>query len=489
MKKNLMAGIYQLKNLPDWLLAPLQSQQVIDALCQKVPEFESGKSSIQRCSVKRFFLKDDSGHWEGTYQLTVRSSTTGQDETVMLYALLTAPWITKQPPTESNASPFGSPDWRCFLPELNLSLLTEPSEKKLAALTQLTDAEASCLLLEKVLHEQGRLPAGRSIETSTPLILSYKPGSRCIIRYELEYSSPSDPLPNCPQAIICKVYQKNSKAQNAFDGMSTLWHSRLTDSSLVTIAEPIAYLPDLKVMLQAIIPGEESLEDLLKSVIKSPDVENRKRLFDYLRKTASGLAGVHRCGAVYGDHVEIGERFAEAREKTRRLTTIIPELEQHIFPLIEQLEALAGVYPEEAVVPTHGTFNPEQVLIDGERVGFIDFDSQCMAEPALDVGLFRAAIKDTGMNIPFPSEAAGQSARLDRLAFLDEIGDVFLSEYETHATVSRDRVALWEAIDYLRNCLHYWIKVKPNEPDHPFLILDQHLQNCEKNHLLEQAKI
>ena len=140
-------------------------------------------------------------------------------------------------------------------------------------------------------------------------------------------------------------------------------------------------------------------------------------------------------------------------------------------------------------MPTHGTFNSEQVLIDGERIGFIDFDDYCMAEPALDVGLFLAAIKDTGMNAPFSSPTPSQAERLAWLALLDEIGDVFLSEYATHAAISRDRVALWEAADYLRNCLHYWIKVKPAEPDNALLILEKHLQNCQKNHLLELSSL
>jgi aminoglycoside phosphotransferase (APT) family kinase protein len=150
------------------------------------------------------------------------------------------------------------------------------------------------------------------------------------------------------------------------------------------------------------------------------------------------------------------------------------------------LENLAALYPEEPSVPTHGTFNPEQVLIDGEQIGFIDFDDYCMAEPALDVGLFLAAIKDTGMNAPFVSTPS-QAERLARLALLDQIGEVFLSEYEAHTAISRDRVALWEAVDYLRNCLHFWIKVKPAEPDHALLILDQHLQKCERNHLLAMS--
>ena len=89
-------------------------------------------------------------------------------------------------------------------------------------------------------------------------------------------------------------------------------------------------------------------------------------------------------------------------------------------------------------------------MIDGEGVGFIDFDDYCMAEPALDVGLFRSAIKDTGMNAPFSSSTPSRAERIARLSLLDEIGDVFLGEYEAHAAVSRHRVALGEAADYLR---------------------------------------
>jgi hypothetical protein len=483
---DLLAGMAQLMSLPDWLLAPLQAENFIDALQLHVSEFASGEWLILYCGIKRFFLKDDGGYWEGTYRLIVKSSVTGQEQAVTLYGLLTAPWLVKPNTTERSALPFGSPDWHCFLPELNLSLETEPPEKKLASLAQVADASQSRVLLDKVFREEGRLPADISIVSCTPQILSDKPGSRCIIRYELEYSSPSESLPCCPRAVIGKVYRNNSKAQNAFEGMSALWRSSLAGSSLVTIAEPLAHLPDLKMMLQAIIPGEESLEDLLKSLIKNPQSGTREMVFEYMKKTARGLAAVHQCGVVYGEHIEISERFADAREKAHRLGVIAPELEGQVLPLIKQLEHLAAAYPEEAVVPTHGTFNPEQVLIDGNRIGFIDFDSQCMAEPALDVGLFRAAIKDTGMNISFSSALPVQSERLARLAFLDEIGEAFLHEYEAHATVSRDRVALWEAIDYLRNCLHYWIKVKPAEPDHVLLILDHHLQNCEKNHLLEQ---
>jgi hypothetical protein len=485
----LLAGMAELMSLPDWLLAPLQAENFIDALRLHVSEFASGEWLILYCGIKRFFLRDEGGYWEGTYNLAVQSSLTGREQTILLHGKLTAPSFGEPAIRESQPVAFGSPEWRCFLPEFNLALEMEPPEKELPGLEQLTDPEQSRLLLEKVLRENGRLEADHAIAACTPQILSYKPGSRCTIRYELEYLPALGLSTRSPRVVIGKVYRKGSKAQNAYEGMLTLWHSPLGQSKAVTIAEPIADLPDLKMMLQGAIPGEGSLEDLLKAVIGSPDGEGQEQLYQYMRKTAAGLAAFHQSGAAYGAPIDLGERFTELHKLTHRLTVLVPALEGAILPLLEQLENLAALYPEEPAVPTHGTFNPEQVLLNGEQIGFIDFDDYGMAEAALDVGLFRAAIKDTGMNVPFPTSTPSQAERLARLAFLDEISDVFLSEYETRAAISRDRVALWEAADYLRNCLHFWIKVKPAEPDHAFLVLEHHLENCQKNHLLELSKL
>jgi Ser/Thr protein kinase RdoA (MazF antagonist) len=189
------------------------------------------------------------------------------------------------------------------------------------------------------------------------------------------------------------------------------------------------------------------------------------------------LAAFHQSGVRHGEPVELNERFSEIRDLSARLLIPVPELAGAVEPLLVRLEALAAAQPADAAVPSHGTFNPEQVLIDGERIGLIDFDDFCMAEPALDVALFRAAIKDIGMNALDGSMARNREIRLARLARLDMIGEVFLTEYEKHAPITRQRVALWEAWSYLRDALHFWIKVKPAEPDNGLLMLESHLRD------------
>jgi hypothetical protein len=246
---------------------------------------------------------------------------------------------------------------------------------------------------------------------------------------------------------------------------------------VVTLAEPLAYIPELKIMVQAPIAGAQSLEDMLKSALAANSQPAMEELYGYMRKTALALAAFHQSGVRHGEPVVLDTRFAEIRDLIARLLIPAPELAGAVEPLLARLESLAEEQPADAAVPTHGTFNPEQVLIDGEQIGLIDFDDFCMAEPALDVALFRAAIKDIGMNALDGSMARNREIRLARLARLDLIGEVFLAEYEKHAPISRQRVALWEAWSYLRDALHFWIKVKPAEPDNGLLMLESHLRD------------
>jgi hypothetical protein len=276
--------------------------------------------------------------------------------------------------------------------------------------------------------------------------------------------------------VIAKTYRKDSKGRNAYDGMVALWHSPLAANAGVMIAEPLAYIPELKIMVQRTIPSDQSLEDLLKAALSADSQEAFEELYRYVRRAAAGLAALHQSGVYHGETVGLDERFAELRDLIARLLVPVPDLAGVAEPLLARFEALAAVQPPDPSVPTHGTFHPEQVLIDGERVGLIDFDDFCIAEPAMDVGLFCATIKDNGLNALDASLARSREIRLARLARLDTICAVFLDEYERHAPISRARVALWEAWSYLRAALHYWTKVKPAEPDNGLLMLASYLR-------------
>ncbi|HEU5102996.1 MAG TPA: phosphotransferase [Roseiflexaceae bacterium] len=478
--------------LPEWLLAPLQADGVGKALRSHVPELANGALVLRGCKIKRMLLKDTSGRWVGTYSLTIE----GPDGKypVALRGILTPPHL--RPPQDAEVQaveeplatlvPFAQDGWRIVLPELGLELQPEPPETELAAMPRLTSPGESRLLLEQGLRAGSPERADLRLHACVPEVISYKPGSRCTLRYHLTYP-PELAGRGWPTSVIAKTYRKDSKGRNAYEGMLALWGTPLAGGAIVSLAEPLAYIPALKLMVQAPLAGDLSLEDMLKSALSADTQPAIEQLSTYVRKAAAGLAAFHQSGVRHGETVTLQQRFADIHELIARLSVPVPEIATSVEPLLAHLEELAAAEPADAAVPTHGTFNPEQVLIDGERIGFIDFDDFCMAEPALDVALFRAAIKDIGMNALDESMSRQREIRLARLARLDAICEVFLAEYERLAPISRRRVALWETWSYLRDTLHFWIKVKPAEPDNGLMMLESQLRDMGLYQKPEQA--
>ena len=76
----------------------------------------------------------------------------------------------------------------------------------------------------------------------------------------------------------------------------------------------------------------------------------------------------------------------------------LPELATSIDPLVERLKALAAENPPDALVPSHGSFRPAQVLVHQGKIGFIDFDSFAQSEPSLDLALFLGTVRNIGID-------------------------------------------------------------------------------------------
>jgi hypothetical protein len=464
-------GLRQLTTLPDWLMAAVQPDRVLEALARSVPEFASGELKLRDCKVRRLILKDTSGRWIGTYKLTVEGPRPGQKQTIALRGTLRAPRLAQ--PAEVGNWAFGTEQWRCYLPDLHLEFQLEPPDTVLVAMSQLTDPDQARALLEQGISAGDPAYHDLRILACTPQIISYKPGSRCTIMYHLEYPVGLAAGRNWPEIVIAKTY-RGGKGRNAYDGMLALWRSPLSSGDVVTIAEPLAYLPELKLMVQRTIPVEQSLEELLTSALIAGTPEALEQLQRSMRMTARGLAALHQSGVCPAATTTWEEWLPDVHDLIERLIVPLPELADSVTPLLARLNAIAAAHPADPNVPTHGTFDPEQVLLAQGRIGFIDFDSFCLAEPALDVGLFLAAIMDAGLKAGGDS-LASRDARMARLDQLAAIGEVFLTEYEALAPISRPRVALWEALDFLLDALHAWTKVKLAGPDNDMLILEHHL--------------
>lgn len=453
-----------LATLPPWLAAAKDPERVAGALRSRVPEL-AGDGAILECRVKRPRLKERV--WDVMYD--VRYSTDGAEHTVRLHGIVVPPQASPAEPSsaavEAGQPPFGTPEWHAWLPEIGVEAKAELADEGLPELPRLVDPEQSRLLLEDLLGTQAPRLAGIRIATCEPEVKRYKPGSRCTILYRLGYE-PSDDGRGWPDVVIVKAY-RGDKGQIAWDGMRKLWESPLATSG-VAIAEPLAFEPGLRVLVQGAIPEERTLQQAIRDLLGTGGPTERKTLSDYIDATAAGLAALHSCGVTTGEVVTWDDELAEVTEVFDRMARAVPDLDGVAEPLLEELASRAELSEPAPPGPAHRSFRPAQVLLSRSGVGFIDFDGFCQAEPAIDIALFRATLKQ----MPMGSEGSSSASRL---ASYVDVADEFLDAYARHARIDRLRVALWEALDLLTVVEHCWTKLKGERLEDALWALRDHL--------------
>ncbi len=260
-------GLQQLATRPDWLTAALQPDLVLQALARHIPEVASGALRLSDCVTPRLFLKDPSGRWRGTYHLAVEGLLGTSRQVIPLRVTLSAPGLPPPRGIEQPSSrPFGAEGWWYYLPELHLDCELAPPKQALEVLPQLTDPEEARVLLERSIRASAPAYRDICIRACRPEVLNYKPGSGCTLCYHLEYAA-EDVSRGWPTTVIAKTYDDRTGEQ-AYHGMAALWHSPLASSDVVGIAEPLAYMPELNLLIQTALDAEQTLHELLRSVLQ-----------------------------------------------------------------------------------------------------------------------------------------------------------------------------------------------------------------------------
>ncbi|HEX7248232.1 MAG TPA: phosphotransferase [Actinomycetota bacterium] len=441
-------GLASLARMPD-ALADLSSRpSLMRAFRRCIPELATGQLALTDVEPRRVRLRD--GPCTATYDLTIGN---GDCERRIRLQGLADPWGAFDLEMPEPTVPLGAPDWRCGVPELHLTLTSTPADTALTALSTLADPVTSRALLTDALQQH---TAYRNVQVRwcEPTIARYKPGSRCTVVYRIGYDSGHAG----PSRVIAKTYS-GDKGRTAFDGMVGLWDSSLRSSVHVAVAEPLAFFDDLNVLVQGPVAGLETMKECLKRGLATGDLGI---IGQALRRTARGLATLHGCG-VRAASVTVRQERDEVQHRAVRLSRWAPEAGPRVSAWLSSLDGCAHAWPADEPVPSHGSFRPAQVLVDGDDVGFIDFDGFCEAEPAMDLALFIATVKNLGMRAAAPGEQ------------VEHLCDGFVDEYRMHAPVTPERIALWEALFHVTNLLNCWAKVRPERIRGSLALLDRHI--------------
>lgn len=471
-----VASLFPFDTLPDWLVAGMDPDRVAAELRHHVREFADGSLALSSCTPQRLRAKGE--EWLARYLLRVVGPA-GDPRDVVLTGYL---WPPSAPlphvdDSRSDTVPFGDPGWSCLLPELRLSVTAQARDEALPSLPVLTEPEPAARLLRSVLPDAGY---DAVVTGCQPEVVRYKPGSRCTVVVHVDYESRNGKGgPPPPSPVVLKTHQ-GDKGQTAWAAMSALWERQASWRESLTMAEPLGYLPDERILVQGPVPERCTLKELARRAFTERRGPLLAELRDELTKTGHALAAVHGSGARYGRTATLEDEIDEITEVILRLSLTVPALAGAGEALVRRLAEVAAQVPTDPVVAAHHDFRPAQVLLHGGRVGFIDFDGASMAEPALDIGRFRAKLRDIGIStvVGWGGAVAGPplTERLaENLHLQDELCDHFLAAYRERAPVAEGRVQLWETCDLLTAMLHAWTKVRTARLEPRLAVLRHHL--------------
>ncbi|MDQ3696211.1 MAG: aminoglycoside phosphotransferase family protein [Chloroflexota bacterium] len=242
-----------------------------------------------------------------------------------------------------------------------------PLDPKLPQLAVLTDPRRMAIVLERAVY-------GRLVSVSNIDVVRHKPGRRAILRYEVVTDDQEAPR---RERLYGKTFA-SERGPRAFRTATAIAHASGLE---IRVPEPVAYVPNLKLMLQRDVAGQP---------VASPLLHGDERLAE---RIATALHTFHGSGvSLERDHDQARE-FDPLRVSVERLATIDPALgasARRCLDLVQQGRHRAWLWRRR---PIHRDFYHDQVLIDGDHLGFLDFDDAAISEPAIDVANFAAHLR------------------------------------------------------------------------------------------------
>lgn len=235
---------------------------------------------------------------------------------------------------------------------------------------------------ERSLAERLMNPPVSAFSRAGRIARSYRAGviktskSRPILRYAVsgfdrERGSPFR------ETIIGKGYYRYDGAKT-LGLMNQLWSEGFAEPYRLTIPEPIAYLPEMRLLLQGQAEGRSLYEHM----------DGRGGVSEAVRLTARWLAKLHATNIT--DAPVLPPDFEESKLRTYKeiLVQICPPHARRVEDFAERtISSLKELDPRH-VVPTHGDFQPKNVYALRDRITVIDFDRFALAHPARDLGHF-----------------------------------------------------------------------------------------------------
>ena len=240
---------------------------------------------------------------------------------------------------------------------------------------------------------------------------------------EIEEETPSG-----PRRLIGKL-GRQERAETLYNTLVRLRESGFRPPALLTVPEPIAYIPDRGFVLQEKVPGRQAGDLILQG-----SQPGRSAAAD----SAIWLAALHSChlSPAYGsnDSQAVAQWIAELQTELQPQALRIGKLGEAILHELDKVI--------ERKVPCHGDYHPMNIFIAGrQRITGIDMDKFARREAESDIGWF---LMQTAAHGFFSTGTFDSTADARR---------TFTTTYEVASgqSIHERRTALYIAMAFLKN--------------------------------------
>lgn len=279
---------------------------------------------------------------------------------------------------------------------------------------------------------------------ATPL--RYRPGKRCTVQLDLHLRHRASGRIH-RERLYGKLYHHADKAGAVYTEMQLLYQAIAAQTSTLRLAAPVTYLPELSLVVQAPVSG-----DPLEHWVSQPErlgAWGQAHLSRYLTRTAQALAALHQLDLVTDRLRPATADLSKLGRRAAKVAAVAPRLGERLATLAGHLCAQAPPTGAADLRIGHGDCKPSQFLLNAEQVALLDFDHCGMADPAADVGLFLATLRQTALRLRTKASYRKRGATWVSTPLEDHFLDIYLAASNAPPPF-RARVAWYEALALLR---------------------------------------
>jgi hypothetical protein len=232
----------------------------------------------------------------------------------------------------------------------------------------------------------------------------YRNGTRMTLRLRVRVQNRTTGRPE-ERCFYAKVYREEEDGERTYEVTRKLWEKAGGEG--FSVGRPVAYLSDLRCLVQEEVPGSSLYDVFLRENEPTP----------VARRAARALAALHLDEDVPRlQHQRPSKEVLDRRLKRigATLQRTCPHLESEVQETVGAV--IAGCETEAPTVPTHGDLHLRHILLHGGRPALIDLDAFAEADPLLDIALILSDLAAMPLDSTLPRARARKASH----AFVEE---------------------------------------------------------------------